>query len=622
MARTHVEKGQGVKKALEKHAFLAGAFNRIPCPLIICQGAGRFLSMGQSMRWIVFVVVFVALAAGTFAAAPDDEFVDIYNQILQAQNMETAGQSSGAAQRYREALSNLQQLQTEHPSWNPPVVNFRLQFLQEKIAQLAKFLPGSSAVAVNTSATPLPSPAPAAAPDQTAALRAQIDALNASNAQLQQKLKEALSVQPSVTPQELTQAQQKIDALQKENDLLKVTLDQRSTNTMAVAATNAAASDLLKKLTDELTSATNNIIDLTNTVVALQQKLADANSQLNTLQAAAQAAPKNDDVPKLTEERDRLKRELEQRTKDLADAEAHGAQLQVQAAQDLAATAAQDQSVRLSQEVDQLRARVAVLEANPVPYSAEELAILKQPTALSPAATLPASSLTNAPANPPAAVAPLAQTGPANAPAAATNVVVKHVVAHTSKELPPGAGALMADAAMAMRERDFKGAEQKYNEVLSQDEDNVYVLAHLAAAQYESGDFPECEKTVTHAVSLDPDDPKSLYMLGILRYHQERLDDAFDALSRSAQANPTNAATQNYLGVVLGEKGQRPAAETAFRKALQVDPDYADAHYNLAFVYATETPPSLELARWHYKRALDLGHPKNEPMEKLLALTK
>jgi tetratricopeptide (TPR) repeat protein len=434
------------------------------------------------MRWFLLVVVFLVLPIRALAAGPDEQFVDIYNEILQAQNMETAGPSPTLAQRYREALGHLQQLQTEYPDWNPQVVKFRLEFLQEKLAKLGKFPPAADATNIATNA----------APDQTATLRSQIDALNASNAQLQQKLQEGISFQPPVTSQELVQARQKIEALQKENALLKVTLDQQKP--AANQATNVADS-------------------LTNTAVA-----------------------------------------------------------------------AQEQSARLSQEVDVLRARLGVLEASPVPYTAEELAILKQPASISPAVSAP----------------------------------VPHV-AHSSKELPPGAGPLMADATLAMREHDFKGAEEKYSEILSQDENNVFVLARLAAAQYESGDLAVCEKTVLRALNLDPDDPGCLYLLGILRYRQDRLDDALTALTHSAQGNPTNASTQNYLGIVLSEKGQRAAAETAFRKALQVDPESADAHYNLALVYASENPPSIELARWHYKRALDLGHPKNEPMEKLLA---
>ena len=38
----------------------------------------------------------------------------------------------------------------------------------------------------------------------------------------------------------------------------------------------------------------------------------------------------------------------------------------------------------------------------------------------------------------------------------------------------------------------------------------------------------------------------------------------------------------------------------------------------LAVVYAGDKPPSLELARWHYKKALALGLPKGESLDKLL----
>jgi len=140
----------------------------------------------------------------------------------------------------------------------------------------------------------------------------------------------------------------------------------------------------------------------------------------------------------------------------------------------------------------------------------------------------------------------------------------------------------------------------------------------LANAQFAAGQLTDCEKSVQRALSVDPEDPGSLYLLGLLRYRRDKLDEALDALSLSAKINPTNAATQNFLGCVLADKGLRNAAETALRRALQSDPDYADAHFNLAVVYADNQPPSLELARWHYKRAVALGHPKSPTLDKML----
>ena len=55
-----------------------------------------------------------------------------------------------------------------------------------------------------------------------------------------------------------------------------------------------------------------------------------------------------------------------------------------------------------------------------------------------------------------------------------------------------------------------------------------------------------------------------------------------DAFSRAAKLDPQDAQIQNFLGLALSEKGLRGPAETALRKAIQLDPGYANAHNNLA----------------------------------------
>ncbi len=482
------------------------------------------------MRWTAVLALFLVCTSAAWAAGPDDQYLDIYNEILQADNLQQNGKSAPAAAKYLEAQSALQHLQTEHPRWNPEVVHFRLDYLAEKLQALGKFAP---ALAAPAPAAPAPAAPPSAQlQQQISGLQEQIRALNAANGELQNKLKEALSVQPAaVSPLELTKAEQKIVALEKERDLLKVDL-----------------------------------------------------AQAKAAQPPSTASP--DALAQLSAERDKLKAQLAARTKELADAEAHG-------------------------DADVLAAHAALREARKQRDDLEKklaAATRGADTTAPPAA--PFKPVT--PANSPPPTDP-----PADPPAAATPADPKHAV-HSSKDLPPGAGALMADALRASMERDYATAEQKYREILRQDENNVYVLAHLANAQFAANRLDDCEKTIAKALALDADDPPSLYFLGILRYRQEKLDAALDALSRSAKFNPTNAGTQNYLGCVLADKGLRPAAESALRKALQLDPDYGDAHYNLALVYAGEKPPSPALARWHYDRAVTLGHTKNPDLEKML----
>jgi len=234
----------------------------------------------------------------------------------------------------------------------------------------------------------------------------------------------------------------------------------------------------------------------------------------------------------------------------------------------------------LENQVAALRARLEVFEAREVPYTAEELALFERPEAK------------------------LAQPDP--------KAGKKSV-----KELPPGTVALVAEAHRHFANRQLDEAEREYSQVLRQDPKNVYTLANLAAIELERGHLEEAEKNIKQALASEPNDAYSLSILGQLRFRQEKYQDALDALSRAAKLDPQNAEIQNYLGITLSQMGQRGPAETALRKAIQLEPGYGGAHHNLAVVYLTQKPPLIELARWHYQKALAAGHPRNPDLEKL-----
>jgi Flp pilus assembly protein TadD len=54
------------------------------------------------------------------------------------------------------------------------------------------------------------------------------------------------------------------------------------------------------------------------------------------------------------------------------------------------------------------------------------------------------------------------------------------------------------------------------------------------------------------------------------------------------------------------------------RRAVEIRPDYADAHFNLAVFCLERDPPAVELARRHYRRALDLGAAPDPLVERAL----
>ena len=74
----------------------------------------------------------------------------------------------------------------------------------------------------------------------------------------------------------------------------------------------------------------------------------------------------------------------------------------------------------------------------------------------------------------------------------------------------------------------------------------------------------------------------------------------------------------NYLGITLSEKGWASAAEQEVRKAIELNPQYPDAHFNLAVLCTRGKKPRFELARYHYQKALDLGAAPDAQIEATL----
>ena len=263
-----------------------------------------------------------------------------------------------------------------------------------------------------------------------------------------------------------------------------------------------------------------------------------------------------------------------------------------------APTVAAVSSADLERQMEALRSKLEIFEAKQVPYTAEELALFKQP------AIKLAAAETNLP--PVAAVPTVANVTTTNAPAGKKK---------NPRELPPGAGPLIAAAQRAIDAEHFEEAEQKYQEVLRQDESNVYVLANLAAVQMDQDKTADAEKSLSRALAVDPQDPASLYMMGNLKLKQEKYDEAIDLLSQSAKLNPEKPQTQFFLGKALIQKGSRGPAETALRKAVQLKPGWGEPHYLLSVLYSTQQPSYPELAQYHYKKAIAGGAPRNPEFE-------
>jgi tetratricopeptide (TPR) repeat protein len=173
----------------------------------------------------------------------------------------------------------------------------------------------------------------------------------------------------------------------------------------------------------------------------------------------------------------------------------------------------------------------------------------------------------------------------------------------------------------------YDEAAAKYQTIIDKYPESLYAWSNLGVVRFQQGTndkdansphFDQALKALQQATKLSPTDAFSYSNLGIVYYQMGQYENAISALERALALDPNDAKSHNYLGCACSQKGWQEVAEREFLKAIAIDDTFGDAHFNLSLVYATEKPPSLELARRHYNRALELGIAKDTRLEKLL----
>jgi hypothetical protein len=307
---------------------------------------------------LVFVVLFAALPGGQ-AQRLDDEYVQIFNLIQEA-DAQSSAQPSQALPKYLEAQKGLERLQKATPDWNPKVVAFRLSYVNSKIAALSAQAPAPGAVSSNA-------PAPLTAADlqlQLDAAKEQLRQIQGDKAVLEAKLKESLALQPAeADPRELARAQEKIKALQKENELLKVTVENEKAKLVESSTVKASVppqqslAEANRQLAQE--KEANSRLALEKQALELRLKQLSTIAPASTVNPSA-APDESSRLKQLERERDSLQKQLLQANKELDARKAKPRAKQVKDLED---------------QLTDLRGRLEAFEAKKVPYSAEELAL-------------------------------------------------------------------------------------------------------------------------------------------------------------------------------------------------------------------------------------------------------
>ncbi len=143
---------------------------------------------------------------------------------------------------------------------------------------------------------------------------------------------------------------------------------------------------------------------------------------------------------------------------------------------------------------------------------------------------------------------------------------------------------------------------------------DAYVGRSKATPAGKDADLEKAAEAYQKAIAIKADDAAYLNNYALVLAQQKKFDDAQAQLTKAAQVDPTNAGKYYYnLGAVYVNTGNMEPATVAFKKAIELDPNYAEAYfqYGLSLISKatvdngkTNAPPGTAEA---FQKYLDLA---------------
>ena len=156
---------------------------------------------------------------------------------------------------------------------------------------------------------------------------------------------------------------------------------------------------------------------------------------------------------------------------------------------------------------------------------------------------------------------------------------------------------------------EYAQALEVFDTAIGLDDKQPALWANLGNTYSKLNQDEQALEAYQTAINLAPDDPTLYQNLGGIYASMGDMEKAQElyekAVSLSAYGDPKDAAANYYnMGVTLINSGKTPEAIDALRKAIEADPSYAEAHYQLGvcLLGVNEMEASLE----HFKEYLEL----------------
>jgi cellulose synthase operon protein C len=150
-----------------------------------------------------------------------------------------------------------------------------------------------------------------------------------------------------------------------------------------------------------------------------------------------------------------------------------------------------------------------------------------------------------------------------------------------------------------LQKQNAQALERVQSQILmAPNSDEMYAL--LGRLQAAKKDMAAAKASLQKSVQLNPNNLNALVLLSKIEIAQGDVEEALATSYKSIKANPRNVVAYYFAGTMEEMRGKPQQAEKAYRDALQVDPHYAPAANNLAYLLlqsGENTDEALSLAQ-------------------------
>jgi arylsulfatase A-like enzyme/Flp pilus assembly protein TadD len=162
----------------------------------------------------------------------------------------------------------------------------------------------------------------------------------------------------------------------------------------------------------------------------------------------------------------------------------------------------------------------------------------------------------------------------------------------------------------------FRGASEAVTQlksIIAECPGFVLVYRHMATIYKDTGQVAKAIEILEYGLKMNPGNTDLMSKLGIMLAEAQQADRAIELLNICVKKNPFDPENYNFLGVAYYKKGNAVKAMENYRKALELDNNYASVFNNIGSLYLAvylgnrkKDESVYQLAMENFNRALEI----------------